>query len=125
MALNVSDRVKARRQRRQRVRKKIFGTALKPRLSVFRSHKHIYAQLIDDVGGKTLLSASSLSEEVKGRGKNKKGSDRKMAELVGSVLATKAVNLNIKDVVFDRNGYLFHGRVKALADAARQGGLQF
>jgi large subunit ribosomal protein L18 len=123
VALSVIEKVKARERRRRRVRRKIFGTADCPRLTVFRSNKHIHAQLIDDAAGKTILSASSLGADI--RAKNARGSNREMAARVGTILAQKAVQRNIKKVVFDRNGYLYHGRVKALADAARQAGLIF
>ncbi len=113
----------ARQRRHRRVRQRISGTAERPRLSVFRSLTHIYAQVIDDVAGRTLLACSTVDAEVKGQldGKNKSGD----AALVGSTLAARAKELGITSVVFDRGGYLYHGRVKALADAARAGGLQF
>ncbi|MBK8621133.1 MAG: 50S ribosomal protein L18 [Saprospiraceae bacterium] len=101
-----------------RIRKRITGTATKPRLSVFRSNKSIYCQLIDDVNGVTLASASSKEFPVK-------GNKVEQSSLVGKQIAVKASNLNISKVVFDRSGYLYHGRVKALADGARDGGLQF
>lgn len=101
-----------------RIRKRITGTAAKPRLSVFRSNKSIYCQLIDDVNGVTLASASSKEFPVK-------GNKVEQSTLVGKQIAVKAGNLNISKVVFDRSGYLYHGRVKALADGAREGGLQF
>jgi len=113
-----------RRQRRQkRIRKKIFGTPERPRLTVSRSLKHIYVQLVDDTAGRTLVEASSLSKEL--RGALKKGSDRAAAEQVGVLLAQRAGGCGIEQVVFDRNGYKFHGRVKALAEAARKSGLKF
>jgi large subunit ribosomal protein L18 len=93
------------------------------RLSVFRSSKHIYAQLIDDVNGLTLAAASSLEKDL--RGSLKTGADVEAAKVVGKRLAERAVAKGVKDVVFDRGGYLYHGRVKALADAAREGGLNF
>ena len=101
-----------------RIRKRITGTATKPRLSVFRSNKSIYCQLIDDVNGVTLASASSKEFPVK-------GNKVEQSSLVGKQIAVKAINLNISKVVFDRSGYLYHGRVKALAEGARDGGLQF
>jgi len=114
----------ARLKRKQRVRKKVLGTTEKPRLSVFRSAKHIYAQIIDDDTAKTVVSFSSLSKDVrqdlKGRGGNREG-----AAIVGQNIAKKALDKGIKRVVFDRNGFLYHGRVKALADAARESGLEF
>jgi large subunit ribosomal protein L18 len=125
MALNVTDKVKAREQRRRRVRKEVYGTPLRPRLSVFRSSKHIYAQLVDDTSGKTLSSASSLDQECRQKDKKKSGSNKEAAAVVGMVLAKRAIGLKIKKVVFDRNGYLYHGRIRALADAARKEGLEF
>jgi len=111
-------RKQVRRIRRKRgIRKRILGTAERPRLSVTRSNKQIYAQVIDDVMGKTLAAASSL--------KQAKGSDVASAVEVGKVLAEKAKAAGVEAVTFDRNGYRYHGRVKALADAAREGGLKF
>jgi large subunit ribosomal protein L18 len=95
----------------------------RPRLSVFRSSKHIYAQVIDDAQGKTLASASSLEKDM--RGKLKTGADAAAAAEIGKLLAERAVKAGVKDVIFDRGAYLYHGRVKALADAAREGGLKF
>jgi len=111
-----------RRQRRTRaaIARKAGG---RPRLSVFRSSKHIYAQVIDDAAGRTLASASSLEKPL--REALKTGADTEAAAAVGKLLAQRAVAAGIKDVVFDRGGYLYHGRVKALADAAREGGLTF
>src|SRR3972149_5524529 len=123
MTLNIKNKVEARERRHRRVRKNIFGTAQRPRLSVFRSNKHIYAQLIDDTTGKTLTTTSSLDQEY--RQQNKKGSNSQAAATIGAALAKRAMSLNIKEVVFDRNGYLYHGPIKALADAARQAGLIF
>ena len=109
-----------RRQRiKHRIRKIITGTAQKPRLSVFRSNKEIYAQLIDDVAGVTLVSASSRDKEVSSSSK------ADAATAVGKVIAEKAVKAGVETVAFDRNGYLYHGRVKVLADAAREAGLKF
>ncbi len=93
------------------------------RLSVFRSSKHIYAQVIDDTAGKTLAAASTLDKDVKGA--VSKGSDRAAAEAVGKLVAERALKAGVKDVIFDRGGYIYHGRVKALADAAREAGLNF
>jgi large subunit ribosomal protein L18 len=109
--------------RHDRIRKKIEGTADRPRLSVRRSLSHIYAQIIDDVSGKSLLNLSSLSPEVKSaaEGKTKTEASKELGKLV----AQKAIAAGIKNVVFDRGGYLFHGRVKAVADAAREAGLEF
>lgn len=114
--------VKANRRARikKRIRKNISGTATKPRLSVFRSNKQIYAQIIDDLSGNTLASASSLQEE-----NAQKVNKVDQAKEVGKMIAETATKAGIKEVVFDRNGYLFHGRVKALADAARENGLKF
>lgn len=117
----MNDKEFARLFRHDRVRKKVTGTSERPRLVVFRSNKHIYAQLVDDVAGHTLASASSLEEGV--REKKGAGSKKEGAALVGSLIARKAKGKGIERVVFDRNGYLYHGRVKALADAAREGGL--
>lgn len=106
---------------KRRVRKNIFGTAEKPRLSVFRSNKEIYAQLIDDNSGKTLAYASSRQKEIAGE----KGTKTEISALVGKKLAENAKIAGIETVVFDRNGFIYHGRVKALADGAREGGLKF
>jgi len=115
----------ARHQRRKRrVRRRVSGTSERPRLTVFRSHKNIYAQIIDDVAGRTLVSASSMDKAVRGR-VGGYGGNRQAALLVGSTLAEKALEAGIKKVVFDRNGYAYHGRVKELAEAAREGGLMF
>ncbi|MFW5656280.1 MAG: 50S ribosomal protein L18 [Bacteroidota bacterium] len=111
-----------RRQRiKRRIRKTVSGTKETPRFSVYRSNKAIYVQLIDDKEGKTLLSVSSLNKEIA----DKEGSKTEIAEMVGKLAAEKTKELGISTVVFDRNGYLYHGRVKKLADAARQGGLKF
>ena len=112
----------ARRQRRTRYALRKAGGA-RPRLSVFRSGKHIYAQVIDDRKGATLAAASSLDEDVKG--KIKTGADKSAAVEVGKLLAERAVKNGVTEVVFDRGGYLYHGRIKALADAAREAGLEF
>ncbi len=106
---------------RMRVRKIVSGSASRPRLSVFRSNQQIYAQLIDDNAGVTLLSVSSREKEIS----ETSGSKTDKAALVGKCVAEKALSAGIKDVVFDRNGYLYHGRVKQLAEAAREGGLKF
>lgn len=106
-----------------RVRKKIFGVQGKPRLNVFRSLNHIYAQIIDDTIGHTLVSASTLDPELKG--KLKTGSTKEAAREVGKLVARKALDKDIKTVVFDRGGYIYHGRVKELADGAREEGLEF
>jgi len=106
---------------KKRIRKVIEGTPDRPRMTVFRSSKSIYVQLIDDLGQKTLLSASSAEKAIK----NVKGTKTEIAKMVGKSIAEKAQQAGISTVVFDRNGYLYHGRVKALADAAREGGLKF
>ncbi|MEA2038317.1 MAG: 50S ribosomal protein L18 [Thermodesulfobacteriota bacterium] len=117
-------RSEARSRRRKRVRKKVRGTSERARLCVFRSSRYIYAQIIDDSTGKTLVEASSLSKgldaEARRNGGNKNG-----AAFVGAAIAARAVEKDIKRVVFDRNGFLYHGRVKALSDAAREHGLEF
>jgi len=114
----------ARRQRRKRrVRRRVAGTSDRPRLTVFRSHKNIYAQIIDDTVGRTLVSASSRDKGF--RGDVAYGGNAGAATAVGEALAEKAVAAGIKRVVFDRNGYAYHGRVRELAEAARKGGLEF
>lgn len=113
----------ARKRRRKRVRKKIWGTDARPRVCVYRSLKHIYAQVISDESGRTLVAASSLSKEVREKLKNTKGVEA--ARGVGVMLARLCKERNISQVVFDRNGFLYHGRLKALAEAAREGGLVF
>ena len=114
------DTNKKRIKRHKRVRGKIFGTAQKPRLCVFRSLKNIYAQVIDDENGKTLASASSLDKEF-----NQYGGNKEAAKLVGQAVAKAALDKGITEVVFDRGGYIFHGRVQELADGAREAGLKF
>jgi large subunit ribosomal protein L18 len=113
----------ARIRRHQRVRKRVSGTQARPRLNVFRSDKHIYAQVIDDAAGHTVASASTIDLEVRGAVKNKNKVEQ--AKIVGRVVAERALDAGIKSVVFDRGGYMYHGRVKALADAAREAGLEF
>jgi len=111
-------------KRKARVRRALQArSAGRPRLSVYRSSKHIYAQVIDDAVGKTVAAASTLETDLKGALKT--GADKAAAEAVGKVLAERALKAGVKDVVFDRGGYRFHGRVKALADAARESGLSF
>lgn len=116
---------KVKSQRRQniryRIRKKISGTATKPRLSVYRSNAYIYAQLIDDTNGLTLAAASSKDKDIAAQ----KITKSEKSKLVGAAIARKASELGIKEVTFDRGGYLYHGRVKSVADGAREGGLQF
>lgn len=109
--------------RHARVRKKISGTAERPRLSVYRSSNHIYAQIIDDVKGNTLCSASTLDKDI--AKKAAKATKSEASKLVGAAIAKKATKLGLKEVVFDRGGYLYTGRVQALADAAREAGLEF
>ena len=109
-----------RSRRKQGIRKEIFGMPERPRLSVFRSLNHVYAQVIDDLTGKTLASASTRDKDFKSD-----GGKTSEATAVGKALATRAKEKGVSKVVFDRNGYLFHGRIKALADGAREGGLQF
>jgi large subunit ribosomal protein L18 len=111
-------------RRRARVRRKLQRVAnARPRLSVFRSSKHIYAQVIDDAKGETIVAASSIEKDM--RASMKTGADIEAAKAIGKLLAERAVAKGVKDVLFDRGGYLFHGRVKALADAAREAGLNF
>ena len=115
-----ADKKASRLRRHLRVRKKVFGTPERPRLSVYRSEKNIYAQIIDDVNAKTLVAASSLDKDFSAKGGNKEG-----AKLVGEVVAKRAIEKGITEVVFDRGGYIYHGRVKELAEAAIEAGLQF
>ncbi|MFQ6099847.1 MAG: 50S ribosomal protein L18 [Anaerolineae bacterium] len=117
------DRRVARLRRHRRVRKRVVGTPERPRLNVFRSLRHIYAQVIDDSEGHTLVSASTIDPEVKAQLQGLAKTEQ--AGVVGKVLAERALGQGIKKVVFDRGGYKYHGRVKALADAAREGGLEF
>jgi large subunit ribosomal protein L18 len=116
-------KLKSRQRRHVRIRKKVFGTGEKPRLSIFKSLSHIYAQIIDDVSGKTLITASTTEKTVKAGLKH--GGNVEAAEEVGASIAARALEKNIKAVVFDRGGYQYHGCVKALADAAREKGLTF
>ncbi len=113
----------SRERRHQRIRKKVFGTSERPRLSVYRSLNHIYAQVIDDSHGSTIVAASTLDKEL-GAQKGHKGNVT-MARKVGELVAKRALGKGLKKVVFDRSGYLYHGRVKALADGARKAGLEF
>ncbi len=118
----IKDRKAARRLTiKRRIRKVVKGTAEHPRLTVFRSNKEIYAQIIDDVNSKTLVAATSLNNQAVPRNINK----IEQAKCVGKLISEKAIENGISTVVFDRNGYLYHGRVKSLADAAREGGLKF
>ncbi|MDD3579784.1 MAG: 50S ribosomal protein L18 [Desulfobacca sp.] len=113
----------ARLKRKKRVRKKIFGSENRPRLTVFKSARHIYAQIIDDLHGKTLVAASTLSPELRDKTANLKGIDK--ARQVGVLVAQKAQQAGIQQVAFDRNGFLYHGRIKGLADSCREQGLEF
>ena len=119
--LHTSNKQVVRFKRKLRIRSKIDGTTERPRLAVFRSNKQIYAQLIDDVKGHTLVAASTLDEELKG----KVGSTIEGAKSLGNMLAKRALAKKISTIVFDRSGYIYHGRIKALADAAREAGLKF
>lgn len=124
MRLKYRKSLTTRKRRHVRVRAKVNGTAARPRLNVFRSSAHIYAQVIDDVQGRTVAAASDLEQEVKDRaGSEAKKADR--ARAVGAVIAERAKAAGFEDVVFDRGGFLYHGRVKAVADGAREGGLKF
>ena len=128
MSDTVGLREQARRRRRERVRKKVRGTPTRPRLSVFKSAKHIYGQLIDDIHGHTLAAASSVSFPFRERVQNVEkasGGNVSGAKIVGEMIAEQARALGITQIVFDRNGFLYHGRVKALADGAREAGLEF
>ncbi len=120
---NTNLRTAARKRRHLRVRKRVTGTPERPRLNVFRSDKHIYAQVIDDVAGHTLAAASTVDLELRDEVADKSKVER--AALVGKLVAQRALEAGIKQVVFDRGGYKYHGRVKSLADAARETGLQF
>jgi large subunit ribosomal protein L18 len=113
----------SRTRRKRSIRGKLSGTAERPRLSVFRSNKHIYAQVIDDVAGKTLAAFSTANEGVRESVGEKKKTE--VAQIVGQKLAEKCKELSIETVVFDRNGFIYHGRVKAVAEGAREGGLRF
>lgn len=116
-----ADKNATRKKRHARVRAKLSGTTVRPRLNVYRSNKHIYAQIIDDVNSVTIASASTMDKELSLDGT----SNVEAAQKVGELVAKRAVEKGVKEVVFDRGGYLYHGRVKALADAAREAGLQF
>ena len=117
----MNSKVNARRKRHFRIRKRLIGTASKPRLSVFRSNKDVYVQLIDDENGNTLTAASSREKDIAAQKVAKTDSSK----LVGEAIARKALDLGIKEVIFDRSGYLYHGRIKAIADGAREAGLEF
>ena len=120
MALNRADK---RKMRQRRVRKNLKGIPQRPRLCVYKSGRHIYAQVIDDIGGRTLVAASTLSPELKG--KMKSTNDKEAAKEVGKLVAKKSRAAGVSRVVFDRNGFRYHGRIKILADAAREDGLEF
>jgi len=117
-------KIEGRERRRRIIRKKVIGTIERPRLSVRRSLSHMYAQIIDDVAGRTLVALSTLSPEVREKSKKDSG-NIKGASLLGAAIAERSKKAGVTKVVFDRAGYLYHGRVKALAEAARKGGLQF
>jgi large subunit ribosomal protein L18 len=123
MAVKTNPREVARQKRKMRIRTRVHGTLERPRLTVFRSDKHIYAQVIDDSLGKTLASASTLAPDYKGAEPVK--GKLEAAKRVGALVARKAREQGISKVVFDRNGFIYHGRIKALADAAREAGLDF
>lgn len=116
---HTATRAVAREKKKLKIRKRVIGSAERPRLCIFRSSKHVYAQVIDDASGVTLASASTLDTD------GVSGANKDACAAIGKEVAKRAVAKNIKQVVFDRNGYLYHGRVKSLADAAREGGLEF
>ncbi len=118
--MNNLSKNKKRLKRKVRIRKRLTGTTERPRLSVFRSAKHIYAQIIDDTSGKTLVSASTMDKDFA-----KSGDKKACANAVGKNIASRALESGIKAIVFDRNGYVYHGRVKSLSDGAREAGLDF
>ena len=122
--MGVLSKAEARLKRKKRIRKKLIGTTERPRLTIFRSAKNIYVQIIDDTTSRTLAEASSLSRDIRsqiaGKGGNKEG-----ALIIGRLIAERALEKGIKRIIFDRNGFLYHGRVKALADAVREHGLEF
>ena len=118
------NRAATRIKRKKRVRKKVKGTPAQPRLTVFRSSKHIYAQIIDDTTAKTLVDSSSMVKDLRNQD-SCKGGNKDGASFIGQSIAGKALEKGIKKVVFDRNGFLYHGRVKALAESARKAGLEF
>ena len=114
---------KARIKRKKRIRKRVFGTTDRPRLSVFRSKRHIYAQLIDDSSGHTMAAASSVEKIVKDNPENE--NNISAATRIGQLIAERAIEKGVKKIVFDRNGFLYHGRIKAVSDGAREAGLEF
>ena len=121
MSYSTKDKQEARARRHHRVRKKVIGTAARPRLAVFRSNKHIVAQVIDDLSGRTLAAASTVEKDVRGAGRT---GNVQAATAVGRLVAERAKAAGVTSVVFDRGGFLYHGRVAAVADAAREAGLQ-
>lgn len=122
MGMNAKGKVEARQRRHRRVRKRVVGTAGRLRLSVFRSNRYLYCQIIDDVSGRTLVAASTLEPDLR---KRVKSNSIEAAKALGAAIAERAKAANVSAVVFDRGGYLYHGRLKALADAAREAGLNF
>lgn len=122
--ISIKDKRENRLKRKKRVRKKIKGTPERPRLTVFRTAKHIYAQIVDDNNGRTLVATSTISQDFKSKAKGISG-NIKGAILVGETIGKKGIEKGIKKIIFDRNGFLYHGRIKALADAARKSGLIF
>ncbi|MBF0467652.1 MAG: 50S ribosomal protein L18 [Desulfamplus sp.] len=120
---NTSEKYISRIKRKKRIRKKMTGTDERPRMSIFKSAGHIYAQVINDVEGNTIVSASTLDKEFTDTGK--KGGNKEAATTIGKIVAKRALDKGVTKVVFDRNGFLYHGRVKALSDGAREAGLQF
>ena len=124
--MKIKTKEDVRRRLHDRIRKKIHGTPTRPRLAVFRSQAHIYAQVIDDLSGETLVSASTVEASVKGAlDKAARGGNLKGAEAIGKAIAERSIEKGIKRVVFDRGGFLYHGRIKAVAEAAREAGLEF
>jgi len=120
---NLKVKLSGRSRRRNRIRKKVVGTAERPRLCVYRSNMNIYVQIVDDMEGRTLVSASTMDKELKAAVKS--GGNIEAAKKVGEAVAKKAIDGGVNTVVFDRGGYIYHGRIKALADAAREAGLKF
>jgi large subunit ribosomal protein L18 len=121
--MNSKDKIQARLKRKKRIRKKISGTAARPRLCVFKSLKNMYVQIVDDAAGKVITGVSTLTATVKSDVKY--GGNTESAKKVGQAIAQKAIDLGIKEIIFDRNGFKYHGRVKAVAEGAREGGLVF
>lgn len=117
------DKVRARERRHKRIRRRVYGTTERPRLSVFKSNNHIYVQVINDEAGHTIISASTVEKDMASFSEHK--GNKNAAKKVGELVARKALDKGVKKVVFDRGGFPFHGRIKALADGAREGGLEF